>query len=43
MHTADETRRSFLANLTGLGLGSSLLPGVLWGQMQQYGAQHVTP
>jgi len=43
MHTADETRRRFLANLTGVGLGSTLLPGVLWGQMQQDGAQHVTP
>jgi len=42
MHTPDETRRSFLAHLSALGLGSTLLPGVLWAQAAE-GAQRVTP
>ncbi|HEX3747983.1 MAG TPA: amidase [Bryobacteraceae bacterium] len=37
------SRRRFLAYFSGAGLGSTLLPGVLWGQMQQDGAQRVTP
>jgi Asp-tRNA(Asn)/Glu-tRNA(Gln) amidotransferase A subunit family amidase len=36
-------RRRFLAYFSGTGLGATLLPGVLWGQMQQDGAQRVTP
>src|SRR5690349_2635143 len=38
-----ETRRRFLAHFSSIGLGSSLVPGVLWGQMQQSGAEDVTP
>lgn len=38
-----ETRRRFLAHFSGIGLGSTLLPGVLWGQMQASGAVEVTP
>ena len=39
----DETRRRFLNCCSGIGLGGTLLPGVLWAQMQQDGAQQVTP
>ena len=37
-----ETRRRFLAHFAGMGVGSTLLPGVLWGQMQQSGVDEVT-
>jgi hypothetical protein len=46
MHTADETPRRFLAHFSAIGLGSTLLPGTLQGQMQQgsdASAQSVTP
>ncbi len=39
----DETRRRFLGCCSGMGLAGTLLPGVLWAQMQQEGAQQVTP
>lgn len=42
MRTADETRRRFIAGFAGLGLGSSLLPGVLWGQMNDTGRVRIT-
>jgi Asp-tRNA(Asn)/Glu-tRNA(Gln) amidotransferase A subunit family amidase len=38
-----ETRRRFLAHFSSIGLGSTLAPGVLWGQMQATGAAEVTP
>jgi len=38
-----DNRRRFLAYFSGAGLGATLLPGVLWGQIQQDGAQRVTP
>lgn len=38
-----ETRRRFLAHFSGLGLGSTLVPGVLWGQMRAGGVDEVTP
>src|SRR5262249_25698171 len=38
----DTTRRRFMAYFTGLGLGSTLVPGVLWARMQDAGAQSVT-
>jgi Asp-tRNA(Asn)/Glu-tRNA(Gln) amidotransferase A subunit family amidase len=38
-----DNRRRFLAYFSGTSLGATLLPGVLWGQMQQDGAQRVTP
>ena len=38
-----DNRRRFLAYFSGTGLGATLLPGALWGQMQQDGAQRVTP
>jgi Asp-tRNA(Asn)/Glu-tRNA(Gln) amidotransferase A subunit family amidase len=42
MSRIDEHRRRFLAYFSGAGLTSTLLPGVLWSQMQQEGAQTVT-
>lgn len=36
------TRRQFLAGFARLGLGSTLLPGVLWAQMSASGASSVT-
>jgi Asp-tRNA(Asn)/Glu-tRNA(Gln) amidotransferase A subunit family amidase len=44
MHTLDETRRRFIAHFTTIGLGSTLLPGVLWAQTQQEDKpqQHIT-
>src|SRR5882724_11456940 len=38
-----ETRRRFLDHFSHLGLSATLLPGVLWAQVQQEGAQKVTP
>ena len=38
----DTTRRHFIAHFTSIGLGSTLLPGVLWAEMQQSGAQQIT-
>ena len=34
MYADSETRRHFLAHLTSLGLGSTLLPSTLWAQLQ---------
>src|SRR5688500_4954643 len=42
MRTLDETRRRFIAHFAGLGLGTTLLPGVLWGQLQQSGQNRIT-
>ena len=39
----DETRRRFLGCCSGMGLGGTLFPGVLWAQIQQDGVQRVTP
>lgn len=36
------TRRRFMAHFAGLGLGSTLLPGVLWAQVNQSGQGRVT-
>src|SRR5215471_1487957 len=43
MKNVDETRRRFMAYFGGLGLGSTLLPGVLWGQMRQSNVTTITP
>jgi Asp-tRNA(Asn)/Glu-tRNA(Gln) amidotransferase A subunit family amidase len=37
-----DSRRKFLAFFSGAGLGGTLLPGVLWAQLQQDAAQKVT-
>ena len=42
MPLIDDTRRRFLAFFSGTGLGATLLPGVLWSQMQQQGASTIT-
>src|SRR5882724_1275202 len=39
----DESRRRFLGAFSGIGLGGTLFPGVLWTQVQQNGTQKVTP
>ena len=38
----DDTRRRFIAQFTSLGLGGTLLPGVLWAEMQQTGTAQIT-
>src|SRR5260370_8525008 len=42
MKTTDEHRRRFLAYFSGSGLAATLLPGVLWSQLKQAGAETVT-
>jgi hypothetical protein len=42
METMDDRRRKFLAYFAGIGLGSTLLPGVLWGQVQTAPTPEVT-
>ena len=42
MTCTDENRRRFLTYFSGAGLGATLLPGVLWAQLQQEDAQVVT-
>jgi len=42
MKKIDVKRRRFMAYFAGLGLGSTLLPGVLWARMQDAGAQEIT-
>ncbi|MBI3263848.1 MAG: amidase [Acidobacteria bacterium] len=42
MPQLDETRRRFMAHFAGLGLGSTLAPGVLWARMQDAGAEKLT-
>jgi Asp-tRNA(Asn)/Glu-tRNA(Gln) amidotransferase A subunit family amidase len=41
--TAAPSRRRFLAYFSGVGLSSTLLPGVLWARMQDEHVDHVTP
>ena len=38
-----ETRRRFISTFAGVGLGGTLLPGVLWAEMQQAGTDRITP
>jgi len=42
MPTLDETRRRFIAHFAGLGLGSTLAPGILWARMQDAGETKIT-
>jgi Asp-tRNA(Asn)/Glu-tRNA(Gln) amidotransferase A subunit family amidase len=37
-----ETRRRFMAHFAGIGLGTTLVPGVLWARMQDAGASQLT-
>lgn len=38
----DQTRRRFLATFAATGLGTTLVPGVLWARMQDAGAQKIS-
>ena len=40
--STDDTRRRFMAHFAGIGLGSTLVPGVVWARMQDQGTQRVT-
>lgn len=42
MAEVHETRRRFMAHFAGIGLGSTLAPGILWARMQDTGAQKIT-
>jgi hypothetical protein len=42
MSSLDETRRRFMGYFAGIGLGSTLAPGVIWARMQDQGAQRIT-
>src|SRR5215204_604311 len=37
-----DSRRRFMAHFASIGLGSTLVPGVLWARLQDAGAQAVT-
>jgi Asp-tRNA(Asn)/Glu-tRNA(Gln) amidotransferase A subunit family amidase len=41
MRNRNETRRRFIAHFTSIGLGSTLVPGILWAKMQETGAQKI--
>src|SRR5262245_57074635 len=38
----EESRRRFIAYFSSIGLGTTLVPGILWGKMQETGAQTIT-
>src|SRR5262245_27849579 len=38
----DESRRRFVAYFSSVGLGATLVPGILWGKMQETGVQQIT-
>ena len=42
MANLNETRRRFMAHFAGIGLGSTLAPGILWARMQDAGTQTIT-
>jgi Asp-tRNA(Asn)/Glu-tRNA(Gln) amidotransferase A subunit family amidase len=42
VRATEESRRRFIGFFSGVGLGGTLLPGVLWTQVQQDGAQRIT-
>ena len=42
MNITEETRRRFLGFFSGAGLSGTLLPGVLWAQLQQDPAHTIT-
>ena len=42
MKNLDQTRRRFMATFAGAGLGSTLVPGVLWARVQDTGAQKIS-
>jgi Asp-tRNA(Asn)/Glu-tRNA(Gln) amidotransferase A subunit family amidase len=42
MPDVNETRRRFMTHFAGIGLGSTLAPGILWARMQDAGAAKIT-
>ena len=40
--SVNESRRRFMAYFSSVGLGATLVPGILWGKMQEAGAQQIT-
>jgi len=42
MSNLADTRRRFMAHFAGIGLGSTLVPGIVWARMQDQGTQRVT-
>src|SRR6188508_1887890 len=42
MSTLDATRRKLMTHFAGIGLGSTLVPGVVWARMQDQQTQRVT-
>src|ERR1019366_737778 len=42
MISIKESRRRFIAHFSSIGLGATLVPGILWGKMQEAGAQTVS-
>jgi len=42
MNNLDETRRRFMTYFAGIGLGSTLAPGIIWARMQDAQADRIT-
>jgi Asp-tRNA(Asn)/Glu-tRNA(Gln) amidotransferase A subunit family amidase len=42
MSNLSDTRRRFMTHFASLGLGSTLVPGIVWARMQDQGTQRVT-
>jgi hypothetical protein len=42
MSNLDATRRKFMTHFAGIGLGSTLVPGVVWARMHDQQTQRVT-
>lgn len=42
MKATSESRRHFIATFAGLGLGTTLMPGLVWAQLEEKGSQRVS-
>src|SRR5262249_46372156 len=42
MNDVNETRRRFVTHFAQIGLGTTLVPGILWARMQETGTQKIT-
>ena len=42
MPDLNETRRRFITHFAGIGLGTTLAPGILWARMKDAGAKTIT-
>ena len=42
MPDLDATRRRFMTHFTGIGLGATLAPGIIWARMQDAGTDRIT-